>query len=94
MGLCVRVGAGVGRQESNPAAVASVIMSGKPNAFIGGADIAMLDTCKTTDDFAQITGPVHGVFNQLERCARRRVPGRLALFPSGLPLRAPVPLCL
>jgi len=52
--------------ESNPAAVASVIMSGKPNAFIGGADIAMLDTCKTTDDFAQITGPVHGVFNQLE----------------------------
>lgn len=36
--------------QSNPAVQSAVIISGKPGCFIAGADISMLEQCKTAAD--------------------------------------------
>lgn len=40
--------------ESNPAIEATVIISGKPDCFIAGADITMLEKCKTKEEVLNI----------------------------------------
>lgn len=40
----------VNEVESNPAIEAAVIISGKPGCFIAGADISMLENCKTKEE--------------------------------------------
>lgn len=41
--------------ESNPSIQAAVLISGKPDCFIAGADIGMLEKCKTQDEVTQIS---------------------------------------
>lgn len=41
--------------ESNPAIEATVLISGKPDCFIAGADIPMLENCKTKEEAVNIS---------------------------------------
>ena len=41
--------------ESNPSIQAAVLISAKPGCFIAGADITMLEKCKTQDEVTQIS---------------------------------------
>lgn len=41
--------------ESNPAIEATVLISGKPDCFIAGADIPMLENCKTKEEVVNIS---------------------------------------
>ncbi|MCF1427060.1 MAG: fatty acid oxidation complex subunit alpha FadJ [Shewanella sp.] len=43
-----------------------VLISGKPDSFVAGADIGMLDACKTADDARTLSSQGHQVFAQLE----------------------------
>jgi enoyl-CoA hydratase/long-chain 3-hydroxyacyl-CoA dehydrogenase len=52
--------------EEDPTVKGTVFMSGKPNDFIAGADITMLDQCKDEADYAAITLPSQELFNAIE----------------------------
>lgn len=41
--------------ESNPAIEAAVLISGKPGCFIAGADITMLQACKTKEEVVSLS---------------------------------------
>ncbi|KAF5288989.1 hypothetical protein FQA39_LY03868 [Lamprigera yunnana] len=41
--------------EKNPSVQAAVLISGKPGCFIAGADISMLQKCKTADEVTQVS---------------------------------------
>ena len=43
-----------------------VVISGKSDSFVAGADIAMLDACKTADDARTLSRQGHKVFAELE----------------------------
>lgn len=43
-----------------------VLISGKKDSFVAGADISMLDACKTAADAKQLSQQGHVVFNELE----------------------------
>lgn len=45
----------VNEVDSNPAIEAAVIISGKPGCFIAGADITMLENCKTKDEVVNLS---------------------------------------
>lgn len=44
-----------------------VLISGKNNSFIAGADISMLDSCETEQDAVNISMQAHQVFSKLEK---------------------------
>eukprot|EP00730_Choanoeca_flexa_P010529 TRINITY_DN1845_c0_g1_i1.p1 TRINITY_DN1845_c0_g1~~TRINITY_DN1845_c0_g1_i1.p1 ORF type:complete len:762 (+),score=235.29 TRINITY_DN1845_c0_g1_i1:30-2315(+) len=48
--------------ESNPQVRAAVLMSGKPDSFIAGADINMLAKCKSADELAGISKSAQDMF--------------------------------
>lgn len=41
--------------DSNPAIEAAVIISGKPGVFIAGADITMIENCKTQEEVVTLS---------------------------------------
>lgn len=41
--------------ESNPAIEAAVFISGKPGCFIAGADITMIESCKTKEEVVALS---------------------------------------
>lgn len=41
--------------ESNPAIEAAVLISGKPGCFIAGADIGMIESCKTKEEVVTLS---------------------------------------
>lgn len=41
--------------ESNPAIEATVIISGKPGCYIAGADIGMIESCKTKEEVVALS---------------------------------------
>lgn len=41
--------------ESNPAIEAAVLISGKPGCFIAGADIGMIESCKTKEQVVTLS---------------------------------------
>ncbi len=43
-----------------------VLISGKADSFVAGADIGMLDACKTAEDARELSAQGHKVFAQLE----------------------------
>lgn len=43
-----------------------VVASGKPDSFVAGADISMLDACQTEEDAKQLSQQGHQVFLALE----------------------------
>ncbi|XP_059060399.1 trifunctional enzyme subunit alpha, mitochondrial [Achroia grisella] len=56
----------IGEVESNPAIQAAVLISGKPGCFIAGADISMLEKCKTKDEVVALSKRGHEIFRRLE----------------------------
>lgn len=53
--------------ETNPSITAAVITSAKPGCFIAGADISMLEKCKTADDAMKISHDGQIFFDRLEK---------------------------
>lgn len=41
--------------DSNPSIEAAVLISGKPGCFIAGADIGMIEKCKTKDEVVTLS---------------------------------------
>ncbi|XP_072936739.1 trifunctional enzyme subunit alpha, mitochondrial [Epargyreus clarus] len=52
--------------ESNPAIEAAVIISGKPGCFIAGADISMIESCKTKEEVVSLSKSGHEIFRRME----------------------------
>ncbi|KRT78289.1 hypothetical protein AMK59_7402, partial [Oryctes borbonicus] len=52
--------------ESNPSIQAAVLISGKPDCFIAGADISMLAQCKTQDEVTQISKTGQQILGAIE----------------------------
>ncbi|MGJ8693646.1 MAG: fatty acid oxidation complex subunit alpha FadJ [Thalassotalea sp.] len=53
--------------KANQAIKGLVIISGKPDSFIAGADIHMLDDCKTADDAKQLSQQGQYIFDLIEK---------------------------
>ncbi|XP_050361969.1 trifunctional enzyme subunit alpha, mitochondrial [Nymphalis io] len=52
--------------ESNPSIEAAVLISGKPGCFIAGADITMLENCKTKEEVVALSKNGHDIFKRIE----------------------------
>ncbi|CAH0725904.1 unnamed protein product, partial [Brenthis ino] len=52
--------------DSNPAIEAAVLISGKPGCFIAGADIGMIEKCKTKDEVVTLSKNGHEIFKRIE----------------------------
>lgn len=57
--------------ETNPAIQSAVLISGKPGSFVAGADIGMLESCKTA---AEATAISHGGQRMFDRLENSRKP--------------------
>ncbi|CAB3230970.1 unnamed protein product [Arctia plantaginis] len=53
--------------DSNPAIEAAVLISGKPGCFIAGADITMLQACKTKEEVVALSKRGHQIFQRIEK---------------------------
>eukprot|EP01135_Chromosphaera_perkinsii_P005560 Nk52_evm109s352 gene=Nk52_evmTU109s352 len=56
--------------ESDPKVCAAVLISGKPETFIAGADIQMLNNCKTKDEAKKLSAEGQKFFNQISNSKR------------------------
>lgn len=56
--------------ETNPAITAAVINSAKPGCFVAGADISMLEKCKTAAEATKISEDGQILFDRLEKCQK------------------------
>lgn len=54
--------------ETNPNVKAAVLISGKPGCFIAGADIGMLEQCKSVEEARKISHEGQLIFNRMEKC--------------------------
>lgn len=52
--------------ETNGAAKSAVVISAKPGCFIAGADISMLEKCKTVEEARKISHEGQILFNRME----------------------------
>lgn len=52
--------------ETNPNVKSAVIISAKPGCFIAGADITMLEQCKTAEEALKISHNGQIMFNRME----------------------------
>lgn len=52
--------------ETNNTITSAVVISGKPGCFIAGADIGMLEKCRTSEDATKISKEGQDFFHQLE----------------------------
>lgn len=55
---------------SNPSVQAGVLISGKPNCFIAGADISMIENCKTYEEAAKVSAEGQIILNKVERSTK------------------------
>lgn len=53
--------------ETNPSIESAVLISGKPGVFIAGADISMLEACKTKEESVQISHFGQQMLDRIER---------------------------
>lgn len=56
--------------ETNPSVKSAVLISGKPGCFIAGADIGMLEQCKSVADARKISHEGQLIFNRMEKCPK------------------------
>lgn len=56
--------------QNNPQIQAAVIISGKPGCFIAGADIGMLESCKSAEEVRNISRNGQELLNQIENCKK------------------------
>ncbi|CAG4998802.1 unnamed protein product [Parnassius apollo] len=52
--------------EANSAIEAAVLISGKPGCFIAGADITMIENCKTKEEVVSLSKAGHEIFKKME----------------------------
>ncbi|KAJ0181912.1 hypothetical protein K1T71_002634 [Dendrolimus kikuchii] len=52
--------------DSNPSIEAAVFISGKPGCFIAGADISMIESCKTKEEVVNLSKRGHEIFRRIE----------------------------
>lgn len=52
---------------NNPSIQAAVMISGKPNCFIAGADITMLEKCKSFEDAATVSREGQKILNKVAK---------------------------
>lgn len=56
--------------ENDPSVRAAVLISGKPGCFIAGADITMLEKCKTPEDATKISRTGQQLFKRIEQSSK------------------------
>lgn len=56
--------------ESNPAIKSAVLISAKPGCFVAGADISMLEQCKTVEEARTISHEAQIMFNRMEKSSK------------------------
>jgi enoyl-CoA hydratase / long-chain 3-hydroxyacyl-CoA dehydrogenase len=56
--------------ESNPNVKSAVLISAKPGCFVAGADITMLEQCKTVDEARKISHEAQIMFNRMEKSSK------------------------
>lgn len=52
--------------ETNPAINSAVLISAKPGCFVAGADIGMLEACKTAEEASKISREAQAMFKRME----------------------------
>ncbi|BES88970.1 3-hydroxyacyl-CoA dehydrogenase, C-terminal domain [Nesidiocoris tenuis] len=52
--------------NANPSVQATVLISGKPGCFIAGADITMLEACKSEQEFTEVSKMAQGILAKVE----------------------------
>lgn len=55
---------------SNPSVQAGVLISGKPNCFIAGADISMIENCTSFDEASKVSSEGQVILNKVERSTK------------------------
>jgi len=58
------------KASQDPKIKGSVIISGKPNCFIAGADISMLKACRTAEEVHKISRDGQSMLDQVERSTK------------------------
>lgn len=58
------------KAESDPQVKGIVIMSGKPNSFVAGADVTMLQKCKSAEEVQKLSREGQIQFDRLEKCSK------------------------
>jgi enoyl-CoA hydratase / long-chain 3-hydroxyacyl-CoA dehydrogenase len=53
--------------ETNSNVKAAVLISAKPGCFVAGADITMLEQCKTVEEATKISHEAQIMFNRMEK---------------------------
>ena len=53
--------------ETNPNAKSAVLISAKPGCFVAGADITMLEECKSVEEASKISHDAQLLFNRMEQ---------------------------
>lgn len=56
--------------ETNSNINSAVLISAKPGCFVAGADITMLEACKTSDEAKKISHEAQLMFNRMEKSAK------------------------
>lgn len=57
----------IGEIETNPNVNSAVLISGKPGVFVAGADIGMLEQCKTSQEARDISHGAQIMFDRMEK---------------------------
>lgn len=58
------------KANQDPSIKGSVLISGKPNCFIAGADISMLQSCRTAEEVHKISRDGQNILNQVEKSTK------------------------
>lgn len=58
------------KANQDPSIKGSVLISGKPNCFIAGADISMLQACRTAEEVHKISRDGQNILNQVEKSTK------------------------
>lgn len=56
--------------ETNPSVQSAVIISGKPGCFVAGADITMLEQCKSAEETTKLSHDCQLLLDRLERSSK------------------------
>lgn len=76
------------KATQDPSIKGSVIISGKPNCFIAGADIFMLQECRTAEEVHKISQNGQKMLNQVENSTKPVVAAIMgACLGGGLEVR-------
>lgn len=56
--------------ETNPLVNSAVLISAKPGCFVAGADISMLENCKTAEEATKVSHEGQLMFNRIEKSSK------------------------